>query len=187
MTDSGGKKEKGRSGNVLGMKPAKPQPYRVRQGAETAANVLAAIGVAFALVGFVDLAIMWTPVRFGTPGWEFATVTQTLTNVPLTTFGLGLIAYGLLSHPSRHPLWTRGSAVVFGVLAVVLVGMGLLYVLSVPAVVQAASPEMAGALKRAVLKSGTEMVVYPLTFGLVSVLLWRAVRRSSTMVAQASG
>jgi hypothetical protein len=69
--------------------------------------------------------------------------------------------------------------VVFGVLALVLVAMGLLYALAVPAVINQAGPEAMEALKRAIIKNGTEIVVYPVVFGLVSIMLWRAAADTS--------
>ena len=60
-------------------------------------------------------------------------------------------------------------------MAMILLGMGAVYVLSLPAVVREATPEVTDALKRALLKTGTEIVVYPTVFGLVSVILWRGV------------
>ena len=71
----------------------------------------------------------------------------------------------------------RGVAVVFGLIAVVLAGMALLYALSLPVVVQAAATEMVGGLKRALLKTGTEIVVYPSFFAVAGVMLWRTVTK----------
>ncbi len=157
-------------------KPRKRGPkYRLRDPEATSANLFFAIGVAFALVGLVDLGMLWTPPRIGTPGWEFMTVSRTLTNVPMTAFGLALVAYGLLRNPARHPGWTRGASVIFGLLALILAAMGLLYGLATPAVIKQAGPEAMEALTRAMIKSGTEIVVYPAIFGSVSIMLWRAV------------
>lgn len=147
---------------------------RLRDPEATSANLFVVVGAAFAMIGLVDLGLLWTPVRIGTPGWEFATVSRTFTNVPMTAFGLVLVTYGLIRHPARRPAWTRGAAVVFGVLALVLVAMGLLYALAVPAVINQAGPEAMEALKRAIIKNGIEIVVYPVVFGLVSIMLWRA-------------
>ena len=74
-------------------------------------------------------------------------------------------------------MWRRGGAVAFGRIALMLVGMGLMYALGVPVVVGAASPGMTGALKRAILKDGTEIVAYPIAFGVLGMLLWRGVKR----------
>ncbi len=53
--------------------------------------------------------------------------------------------------------------------------MGLLYALATPAIMRQAGPEAMEALTRAIIKTGPEIVVYPVTFALVSVMLWRGV------------
>ena len=151
--------------------------YRFQDAPGTAANLFLAIGAVFGVVGLVDLGMLWTPARVGTAAWEFATISQTFTNLPVPTFGLLFVTLGLVLHPTRHPLWIRGAAAAFGIIALILVGMGLLFALSVPVVVGAASPEMTGALKRAILKNGTEIVAYPIAFGVLGMLLWRGVKR----------
>ncbi len=93
----------------------------------------------------------------------------------MTALGLVFVALGLMRHPARHPAWTRGAAVVFGLVALVLAVMGLLYALATPAIMRQAGPEAMEALTRAMIKSGTEIVVYPVIFALVSVMLWRGV------------
>ena len=161
--------------------------YRLRDSQATSANLFVAVGVAFALVGLVDLGLLWTPVRIGTPGWEFTTITRTLTSVPMTALGLVFVAVGLMRHPARHPVWTRSAAVVFGVVALVLAVMGLLYALATPAIMRQAGPEAMEALTRAIIKSGTEIVVYPVFFALVSVMLWRGVASTNSEVRIGKG
>ncbi len=151
--------------------------YRHRDAPGTVANLFLAIGAVFGIVGLVDLTMLWTPARLGTAAWEFATISQTFTNLPVPTFGLLFVTLGLVLHPTRHPLWIRGAAAALGIVALILVSMGLLFALSVPAVVGAASPEVIGALKRAILKNGTEIVAYPTAFGVLSMVLWRGVER----------
>lgn len=146
--------------------------YRLRNPRATTANMMVAVGAALVLVALVDVAIVWTPLRLGTPGWEFATISRTFTNVPMTAIGWVLIAFGVVRHPDRHVFWTRGVAAAFAAMALILLGMGAVYALSVPAVVREATPGVTDALKRALLKTGTEIVVYTTVFGLVSVILW---------------
>lgn len=149
--------------------------YRLRNGRATTANMMVAVGAALVFVALVDVAIVWTPLRLGTPGWEFATISRTFTNVPMTAIGWVLIAFGVVRHPDRHVFWTRGVGAAFAAMALILLGMGVVYWLSVPAVVREATPEVTGALKRALLKTGTEIVVYTTVFGFVGVMLWRGV------------
>ncbi len=149
--------------------------YRLRNARATTANMMVAVGAALVFVALVDVAIVWTPLRLGTPGWEFATISRTFTNVPMTAIGWVLIALGVVRHPDRHVFWTRGVAGAFAAMALILLAMGAVYALSVPAVVREATPEVTDALKRALLKTSTEIVVYTTVFGLVGVMLWRGV------------
>lgn len=149
--------------------------YRLRNGRATTANMMVAVGAALVFVALVDVAIVWTPLRLGTPGWEFATISRTFTNVPMTAIGWVLIAFGVVRHPDRHVFWTRGVGAAFAAMALILLGMGAVYALSVPAVVREATPGVTDALKRALLKTGTEIVVYTTVFGFVGVMLWRGV------------
>lgn len=151
--------------------------YRLRDGDATSATVLMLIGAAFALVGVVDLGLRWIPTRLGTPGWEFVAVSETFTNLPMATVGLALLVYGLLRHPERHAVWGRVGAGVCAVVALVLIGMGFLYVTAVPAVARQASEQATEALVRAVIKNGAEILVYPAVFAMMSVILWRGVER----------
>ncbi len=65
----------------------------------------------------------------------------------------------------------------FGIVALVLVGLGLLFVTAVPAVAHQAGDDATEALIRAVIKNGAEMAIYPLMLGFMSVVLWRGVER----------
>ena len=160
----------------------KPQ-YRLRNADQSLAVVVMLMGAAFAVVGAVDLALRWMPARLGTPGWEFATVTQTFTNVTLPALGLVLVTVGAIRHPALGGIWTRIAAGMFAVLALALLGLGLLYLTGIPAVFRAATPEMRDAVIRAGIKTGTEIVVYPAAFAAMSVLLWRGVDRTVQRLA----
>jgi len=138
------------------------------------------IGAAFALVGVIDLTLMWTPVRFGNPAWEFATLSRTFSNVPLTGLGLLLVALGLVRHPDWDGLWVRVAAGVFGLVTVLLVVLGVLYLTVLPAVIRETPVEGLDAVGNTVVKNGVEIVVYPIAFALIAVLLWRGVRKEET-------
>lgn len=147
--------------------------YRDPQATE--GNLFLALGVALTVVGAVDLGLLWVPLQLGTAGWEFAAVSRTFSNAPMTRFGLVLIAFGLVRR-GTGPKMIRRVSVVFAVLSFVLVAMGLLFALAAPAVLaQAAEGAATGALKRAMLKNGVEIVVYPAVLLVISAILWQAV------------
>ena len=142
----------------------------------TTASLFVAIGSALAVVGLVDLAMVWFPLQLGTVGWEFAAVSRTFTNAPMTMMGLVLVAFGLVRRGTR-PAMMRGAAVVFAALSCILIAMGILFALSAPAVLFQASGEVAsGVLKRAILKNGVEIVVYPTVLLVIAAILWHGVR-----------
>ena len=69
------------------------------------------------------------------------------------------------------------AALVCGLGAVVVLVLGLLFGLSTIQVVSAAPPEAMSGLIKAVLKNGSEIVVYFGLLVLLTVVLWRAVRK----------
>src|SRR5207245_6313338 len=43
------------------------------------------IGLAFALIGGGDVLLTWVPMHFGSPEWEFGTITSSLDGMPVLT------------------------------------------------------------------------------------------------------
>jgi len=141
----------------------------------TAGNLFVAIGSGLAVVGLVDIGLLWFPMQGGSPGWEFAAVSRTFTNAPMTLVGLVLIAFGLVRRGTR-PEVIRGAAVAFAALAFILVAIGMLFAMAAPAVLfQTTTGVATEALKRAIVKNGVEIVVYPTVLVGIAVILWRGV------------
>jgi hypothetical protein len=165
---------------VLTRDRAKVTKWRVKDPEGLSTSLVVMIGAAFALVGLADLALVWTPPRFGNPTWEFGTLTQTFMNVPMTGLGLLLIAFGLIRHPRRGVIWVRVAAIVFTVLTLAIAVMGILYATVLPEILRQAPPEGLDALGRAMIKTVTEVIVYPLAFGTISLLLWKGLEKQQT-------
>jgi hypothetical protein len=162
---------------VLGPKRGKRAKYEIRDADSTSALLVIIIGAAFAFVGLADLTLMWTPLRFGNPAWEFAIFTRTFTSVPQTGLGLLFVAYGLLRHPEWDGRWIRVAAAVYAFGTLALLVIGVLYLTVVPVVIQGTPVEGVEALGKAIAKTGVEMVAYPVSFALIAVLLWRGVKK----------
>ena len=107
-----------------------------------AAKLGAVFGTGLFMVGVIDLAILWTPFRFGTAGWEFAMVSRTFTNMPMITLGalMAPLAVGYLAGGLRAGV-VRGVAVGYGFAVLVMVVLAVLYVLSGVEVWQVTPPE----------------------------------------------
>ncbi len=141
----------------------------------TGYSLLAVLGAAFAVIGFVDLWLLWTPFDFGNAAWEFGTLSRMFDTMPMTALGLGLLGIGIVRHPDAKPRLVRWLAIVFGTLAAVMVALAGLYVLAVPAIVSQAPAETIAALSEAITKGVVEVVVYIVALGFAARLLWKGV------------
>ncbi len=134
--------------------------------------LLGGIGLVFAVVSLSDLVLAWYPLRLGDGEWEFGTVTTVLNGMPLLTMGLAL-AFGAAVARGKMVM-LRLFALLFGVLAVVLVGCLTLYARNVPIALAAVTdPEIHLGLQKAIIKTVAEGVLYPLAFAWIAILGWK--------------
>ncbi len=146
---------------------------RGRSTRPTAVLLLAVFGVAFAVVGLVDLVLLWIPTRLDSVAWEFATVGRTLEGLPMPLLGLALLAYGLVRHPKSSLSKVRAMGIAFAVLAVPVAALGALLLTSAPAVLSQTPPGAAGGVRRAVILHAVQAVVYLLALAAVALVLIR--------------
>jgi hypothetical protein len=135
--------------------------------------VLVFLGAAFALVGLTDLLLLWFPLGFGNPAWEYATLGRTFDALPMPTLGLGLVAYGLGHSPRFHRDGLKVTAAVFAALALIILAMTLLFVTVAPVVISNTPAEAAAGVKRSAVRHGVQAVVYPIAFWAIAYLLWK--------------
>ncbi|HEX7050782.1 MAG TPA: hypothetical protein VF188_11310 [Longimicrobiales bacterium] len=69
---------------------------------EGAWGALGWFGALLALIGFGDIALTWYPVGLGAPEWEFATVSASLSGLPLPTMGLAMVLAAALAGGRRR-------------------------------------------------------------------------------------
>jgi len=145
-----------------------PRPEAVRSGL---GSVMGWSGLTFLLVGGVDFALTWYPLDFGNREWEFGTVTAGLNGLPVPTMGLVLLLVGALLVERR---WWAGivAVVSWGTLLWVLVGV-VLWATTIPIALQAVPPEVALGLKKALVKSALQSLMYPV---ILAYLGWSAVK-----------
>ncbi len=124
----------------------------------------------------MDITLLWTPLQLDSLSWEFATIGRTLDGMPMSALGLALVVYGTTRGPRvrRRRLKLYGFA--FGFLAALLALLAALYFTAMPTVLQQAELEVGEGLRRAAVRHGVQSVVYPLAFGLIAAVLWRAGR-----------
>jgi hypothetical protein len=145
--------------------------------------MLAALGVAFVIIGLTELALLWWPLGFGNAIWEFGTLSTTFDSVPMWGLGAGLIVFAVLRSARTRPIWVRVLAVACVVVVLIFLVFALVYVTATPEVLRQTPPEAMGAVRRSIAKTLVEIVAYTGVFGLVAVMLWRGVRRTRSSTA----
>jgi hypothetical protein len=129
-------------------------------------SLLGYIGIAFILIGALDIGLAWFPFVLGSAEWEFGTIGATLNGLPLPGLGLMLVlasgvALGL-------PMRIRVVAAICAVLVVALLGLGFLYVTVIPvALSEVTNPVVRAGLMKSIVKALALLVIYPALFGWV--------------------
>lgn len=104
-----------------------------------------------AFVGLSDFVLAWVPFRFGVPEWEFATVVQTFSGLPLVAVGLvGVLASGV-ARGARGTITVM--AFVFLLLSLLLVAALGLFLLDVPLALRAAQGPALLGVQKAIVKT----------------------------------
>jgi hypothetical protein len=146
-----------------------------RQSPSAAWALLRWIGLAFAIVGAVDLALAWYPANLGNAEWEFGAITATMNGFAFPLLGL------FLALASAVELGDRTFARVLGglmlALAVIWIIVALLYATVVPLALNAvaANSDITLGMKKAIAKGAILLLSY------VTLLLyggWTAWRRA---------
>jgi hypothetical protein len=154
MPESAGAEQK-----VLVKSNPEREPRFVRPQAEVGWAVAGWLGLTLALAGLADLVLLWIPVQFGVPEWEFATVASTTSAMPLVTIGLAGLVGSAAFRGSRWLLWVVGVVLAVGAVALA-VGM-LLFLTNVPMAIRAT----ADAARLGILKAIAKTAVLGLLFG----------------------
>lgn len=142
-------------------------------------EILALLGLVFALVGLVDLALLWAPLRFASPLWEVGTYSRTLDGLPMVALGLGLVAFAAVRAPADPAALRTTMALVFFCLAAGLVAIAALYATSLPAALRDMSATAADRFRSTMLKNLVEAIAYPLAFVWIGRILWSSKRRTA--------
>lgn len=146
------------------------------QDARSAWTVLTVLGMALAVIGFTDIALLWYPARWASVDWEFGTVSAAFDAMPLATIGLGLACTGAVARGRRRLLVVM-ALVMFAVFAALGV-MLTIFALDVPVVWRAVDPQLRLPVRKAMMKTGSMSVVYMILYLTLGIWVARRVRVS---------
>lgn len=135
-------------------------------------TVLSAIGLVFFIVGGLDIALAWYPLGFGSPAWEFGTVTLTMNGLPTPVLGLGM---GLASGVALGRRWqARITAATLIAIAVIVLVLAVLWATNVPLALRSTEEPLGKlGLQRSVVKTGAQIVCYPIALIWIGIAGWK--------------
>ena len=139
--------------------------------------VLGWIGLVFLVVGGLDFLLAWVPLNLGVPEWEFGTVTQSFTGLPILLLGIGLL---LVAGEDGDRGWFRTLAL--GAASVVLLWVlfgTVIWVLNVPVALEAAPEGALSAVREAVTRTGVQAMAYTAVLAYMLSRAWLLKRRGS--------
>lgn len=132
------------------------------------------LGLAFLIVGGTDLLLTWFPAQLGNREWEFGTVTSTLNGLPVPMLGMAAMVWA--ASEGRRRWLGVVTLVVAIVLLIGILGGLILWGTGIPLAIRAVPAQAAVGLKKALVKTGVQGIVYPLLLAYMVRRAWRAVR-----------
>ena len=143
------------------LSPAQRRPVSVETAAIRSASRapvdawrrLGWIGISFTILGLLDIGLGWYPTAFGNPEWEFGTISGSLNALAIPMLGLYLALASAIARADRRS--ARIVAVFMGVLLLVILALGVLYVTVLPLAIKAVAGNALVALgiKKAIVKA----------------------------------
>ena len=155
----------------MGQRPvlSTPVPQEASRAPFWTATVF--VGAAVTVVGWADLALLWFPLRFGRPEWEFATIGAHFDHMALGTVGVLLLALGI----AHRGWWAPAQALALAsqLIAIGLVAVYAIYIVAAPQAWHNVAPQLEPTIGRAVRKVSVFAVGYAAAYTWLAVYLWR--------------
>jgi hypothetical protein len=143
----------------------------------TAWRIVQWLGLAFLIMSLIDIALGWYPTRFGSPEWEFGTISATVAGLSIPTLSLYLVLAS--SFALDQPKISKTMGIVMVVLALALPALGVFWLTNVPLALRAtASNDIVNfGVKKSIVKTLVLFAGYEILYGLGA---WKALRRRTS-------
>jgi hypothetical protein len=166
---------------VLGV--AQPDSAKTRSRSAVVAPVhrawraLGWFGGVLALVGGMDVLLVFYPARFGDPSWEFGVADSAVASLPLLVMGL---AAPMASALAQQKKWQ--TRIVAGLC--LFIGLGIfagyvVYLTNVPMALRAAPPEVSVGIQKSIVRTTLMSVAFGASLIIGAIMAFRAVRTFS--------
>lgn len=116
------------------------QGVSVRPSPARAWAVIGWFGFVLAAIGIADSLVNWYPLAFGSPEWEFGTISTTFGSLPLVTMGLAGLLGSFLARGSRAGVTVVGLLVLL--LGLAVLALYVLFLTDVPMALRATAGKL---------------------------------------------
>jgi len=138
-------------------------------------------GAVFTIVGWGEVLLIWFPLHFGDPDWEFTTITRTFDLLPLGTVGLTLLGAAIIAR-GGHPAPIKILAWVFVALMVCVVLSSTDYLYRLPDQWQRlADPDRPEGSRRVIVKTLFYMLSFSVAYAAAARVLWHTAEESDPL------
>ena len=140
----------------------------------TAWRIIGWVGLAYLIMSLIDIALGWYPINFGSPEWEFGTISGTVAGLSIPTLALYLTLASAFAIERTRMVKTAGIVMV--VLALILPVLGVLWLTNVPLALKATATNdvVHFGVKKAIIKTALLFAGYEILYVLAA---WKALRR----------
>jgi hypothetical protein len=151
------------------------RPPRIAHDSAKGWSLLAFLGAALTLVGGGDIIIGLFPTNFGVPEWEFATVHQVISSLPLLTIGLFVLLASGVALGRRSVI--QSAAFILLLVGMLILSALVVFLSHVPLALEAApaGPATVG-VKRVIAKIALLGTVFGLTYFMAAIAGLRSFR-----------
>ena len=134
-------------------------------------SVLGISGFLFFMVGALDVLLVWYPLNFGVPDWEFFVISASLNGLPAPTIGLALMGASAVAH--GHLTRARVCAALLGLISVLVVVLLVIFATNVPIALKAqVAPGADVGVKKAIVKVAGQALFYPVFLAWIAKRIW---------------
>jgi hypothetical protein len=128
-------------------------------------------GLLLTVIGFADLSLHLIRPAFGTPEWEFATMSSMLASLPLPTIGLAAVVGALLVNRARVPSMVAAGALLL--LALLILLAYTIFMLHLPLALQAVDGPQGAAIYRTIARATIMGGGFGLAYLIAGIVLLR--------------
>jgi hypothetical protein len=146
---------------------------RASAGAADAWKLMGWVGIALLVVGLMDVLLVFYPLSFGQPAWEFGIMDTAVSTLPLLVVGWAAVVGWAIARGLRAIMTAAGVLAL--ILALLVVAGFALYLLSVPVALRLAPPEVVTGVHKSIVR----VTVMSLSFGTLFVIGGVAVLRAA--------